>query len=208
VAKAQAYFKLHLVPFGEFVPLVESCPWLVALTPYRGSDHVPGLDFGREPRWFDLGKYRLATAICFEDTVPHLVRRFFAEAPGGHQPDVLINISNDGWFQWSEELDMHLAASVFRAVENRVPLVRAVNTGISALVDGNGRIVASLPKDTARVLSVLVPLDAREGLYTHWGDWLGTACVLVAVGLVPIGLAKTLAARRARPAGAVQNGSA
>ena len=68
---------------------------------------------------------------------------------------------------------MHLAVSVFRCVENRVPLARAVNTGISALVDGNGRIVQSLPKLNEGVLTVDVPLDDRARLYPRWGDWLG-----------------------------------
>src|SRR5262249_19603189 len=115
----QSYHKLHLVPFGEYVPLIETCPWLTALTPYHGPDAViPSLSFGVEPAWFQFGPYRLAAAICFEDTVPHVVRRFFS-APAREPPDVLLNLSNDGWFRGSSEHDMHLAVSVFRAVENR-----------------------------------------------------------------------------------------
>jgi len=184
----QTYFKLHLVPFGEYVPLIQTFPWLIALTPFRGTDHVPGLSFGREPRWFDMKGVRFATAICFEDSLPDVVRRFFAETRDGHPPDILINISNDGWFQWSDELDMHLAVSVFRAVENRVPLARAVNTGISALIDGNGRIDAQLPKNTEGVLVGSVWLDDRVSMYTSWGDWPGQACLLISIGLLPLGL--------------------
>lgn len=196
--EVQSYHKLHLVPFGEYVPLVKTCPWLVALTPYRGSSHVPGLTFGREPRWLNFRNLRIATAICFEDTVPQLVRSFFRDVPDGHQPDILLNLSNDGWFQWSEELDMHLAVSVFRCVENRVPLARAVNTGISALVDGNGRILQRLPKNTEAVLAGMVPLDDRTSLYTAWGDWLGQLCLLGCVALVPWRLGQMLVDRLRR----------
>ena len=94
---AQIYRKLHLVPFGEYVPLLETFPWLIRLTPYRDTK-VRFLDHGPGPSWFEFGPYRLAAAICFEDTLPHEVRRFFAEAPDGKQPDLLVNLSNDGWF--------------------------------------------------------------------------------------------------------------
>ena len=199
----QIYHKLHLVPFGEYVPLIQYLPWLTALTPY-GSSHAPSLSFGREPKWIDVGPYRVATAICFEDTVPHVVRRFFHEAPGGRQPDVLLNLSNDGWFHGSSEHDMHLAASVFRAVENRVPLARAANTGVSAIVDGNGRVLKSLPKLKQDVLAGEVPLDDRVSLYTAWGDWLGLACLAVTIGLGPLALIRSMprslrARREARP---------
>ena len=95
---------------------------------------------------------------------------------------------------------MHLAISVFRAVENRVPLARAVNTGISALVDGNGRIVERLAKGGGpiardEVLTVRVPLDDREALYSSWGDWLAWGCLAVSVGLVPIAIWRGLRGR-------------
>jgi apolipoprotein N-acyltransferase len=190
----QSYHKLHLVPFGEYVPLISTFPWLTALTPYRNG-HVPSLAFGSKPEWFELGKYRYATAICFEDTVPQVTRRLFAEVPDGHSPDVLLNLSNDGWFAFEEdggavrgtaEHEMHLAASVFRAVEHRVPLARAANTGISSVVDGNGRVVASLPAGKEDVLIATVPLDPRTGLYTTFGDWVGLGCLAVTIGLVPL----------------------
>jgi apolipoprotein N-acyltransferase len=183
------YHKMHLVPFGEYVPFIETLPWLAALTPYpRG--HVPSLSFGRQAITLPLGSYRLAVSICFEDTLPHVIRRFFEPSDQRAQPDVLVNLSNDGWFHGSPELDMHLAIGVFRAVENRVPLARAVNTGLSALVDGNGEIRASLPKESKGVLSVVVPLDSRDSMYSHWGDWLGLSCLAVTIGLVPLGLLK------------------
>jgi apolipoprotein N-acyltransferase len=188
VPTIQAYHKLHLVPFGEYVPLIDYFPWLQALTPYRGRNKVPSLTFGREPVWLQLGPYRIATAICFEDTVPHVVRRFFAEAPDAKQPDILINMSNDGWFHGSAEHDMHLAVSVFRAIENRVPLVRAVNTGITAVIDGNGRIIDQIPKLKEGILVRQIQLDDRVSFYSARGDWLGLSCLAVAIGLLPLSL--------------------
>jgi len=180
------YHKMHLVPFGEYFPLIETLPWLVALTPYHG-EKVQSLSFGREPLTLPLGPYRLAVSICFEDTMPQVIRRFFAPAGDGRQPDILINLSNDGWYHGSAELDMHLAIGVFRAVEHRVPLARAVNTGLSALVDGNGEIREALPKETQGVLSVTVPLDDRTSCYSRWGDWLGLSCLAVSIGWIPLG---------------------
>ena len=81
---------------------------------------------------------------------------------------------------------MHLAVSVFRAVEHRVPLARAANTGVSAIVDGNGRVIAALPKLKEEVLSGIIPLDDRTGLYSRWGDWLGQGCLAVTIGLIPL----------------------
>lgn len=190
----QHYAKIHLVPFGEYVPFIELFPWLTALTPYRDGT-IPVLTFGTKPAWFQLGQFRFATAICFEDTVPQLVRRFF-QGQGARQPDVVLNISNDGWFHGSSEHDIHLATSVFRAIENRVPLARAVNTGISALIDGNGRVIAALPKITEGVLSVTVPLDNRLALYSEWGDWLGITCLTLTLALIPAWLLQAVRSRQ------------
>ncbi len=182
----QSYHKLHLVPFGEYVPLLDAFPWLIRLTPYRGA-RTRFLDFGARPSWFDLGPHRLAAAICFEDTLPHVVRRFFSEAPDGRQPDLLVNLSNDGWFHQTSEHEMHLAVSTFRCVENRVPLARAVNTGISAMIDGNGRIVREMSKADVGVLTEVAPLDDRTSFYSRWGDWLGQSCLASTLGLLVLG---------------------
>jgi apolipoprotein N-acyltransferase len=189
VRTIHAYHKIHLVPFGEFIPFLDSLPWLTVFTPYRNG-YVPSLAFGRQPVTLQLGQYRVAAAICFEDTVPHVIRRFFQETEDGRQPDVLINLSNDGWFRGSSELDMHLAVSVFRTIEHRVPLARAVNTGLSALIDGNGEIRDTLPRLTESVLNVAVPLDDRTSNYTVLGDWLGVSCLAVTIGLLPMGFVR------------------
>lgn len=205
VPTIQRYAKVHLVPFGEYVPFIEALPWLIRLTPYHGGT-VPSLTFGRGHSWFTLGHYRFATAICFEDTVPQAVRGFFRAPKDGRQPDFLINMSNDGWFRGSSELDMHLAISVFRAVENRVPLARAVNTGMSAFIDGNGKVVSSLPKNTMDVLSGTVLLDDRVSLYSAWGDWLGASCLALTAALIPWPLVTTVVARRPKDVAVIDAG--
>ncbi len=167
------YHKMHLVPIGEYIPLVDRMPWLSNLIPYPGG-RVPNLSVGRQPLKIPLKDYVLAVTICFEDTIPQVIARFFREAAADRQPDVLIILTNDGWFHDSPELDMHLAIGVFRAVEHRVPLARAVNTGLSALVDGNGEIRSFLPKETEGVLSVTVPLDDRRAPLRPMGRLAGS----------------------------------
>ncbi|MBM4076982.1 MAG: apolipoprotein N-acyltransferase, partial [Planctomycetes bacterium] len=150
------YDKLHRVPFGEYIPLRDSLPWLKKLTPYREAG---GIDPGQEPAFFEYRSWKMAPVICFEDTVPHLVRGIVAagnrqadnqmndeqpsQGPDGSNKkvDLLVNMTNDGWFGSSSEREQHLITSAFRAVECRTPLVRAVNTGISSIIDGDGAIV-------------------------------------------------------------------
>lgn len=189
------YHKMHLVPFGEFIPLMQALPWLASLTPYR--DRIPSLSAGKDPRTFEVGPYRIAAVICFEDTIPQVIGRFFASTDPAQQPDILVNLSNDGWFRGSSELDTHLAIGVFRTIEHRVPLVRAVNTGFTALVDATGEIRARLPKDREDLLVVDVPLDDRTTWYSRWGDWLGISCLAVTIGWFPLGLIRPR--YRARP---------
>lgn len=131
------YDKLHRVPFGEYVPLKEILPFLAELTPAAGG---VGLSAGESVHVFQHGDHRLVPLICFEDTVPHLVRGAVAATrdASGKDIDCLVNLTNDGWFHGSSELDQHLITASFRCIETRVPMVRAVNTGISAFIDGDG----------------------------------------------------------------------
>ena len=182
-----SYRKMHLVPFGEYVPLLETFPAIARLTPYEPG-HLPGLAAGEGPAWFDVGRYRYAPLICFENTIPGLVGRLYRQAPAGRKPEVLVDISNDGWFGGSAEHDMHLAIAAFRSVEHRTPTVRAVNRGISAVIDGNGRVVRSLPKLTAGVIVEPVPLDGRRALYSRIGDVFAQGCFAASVGLMALAL--------------------
>lgn len=181
------YQKTHLVPFGEYVPLLSIFPAIGRLTPYD-PDSLPNLAAGPGPLWFKSRGRLYAPTICFEDTIPNVTRQFFSQAPEGKAPDVLLDLSNDGWFNGSAEHDLHLAIGVFRCVENRVPLARAVNGGYSALIDGNGRILESVPKLSSGVIVRRVPLDPRSSLYIKAGDWIGQSCLALTIGLSILGL--------------------
>lgn len=212
VGLAGRYDKLHRVIFGEYIPLRDSLPWLASFTPYRGDF---GIDKGKGGAVFEYQKWRMTPVICFEDTVPHLVRGLVAAASEnetGKPIDLLVNVSNDGWFHGSSELDQHLITATFRAVECRTPLVRAVNTGISAIIDGDGAILdpdvfidgdarknaPAPPRTTARdpqtgtwhkqlnaALVHTVPLDPRQSLYVRFGDWFaGLCCIATVLGML------------------------
>src|SRR5262249_37193101 len=127
------------IPFGEFLPLREELPWLKKFTLYKGAawEIAPGKELKR----FELGKYTFGVLICYEDTDPALARQYGADHADGGPVDFLINISNDGWFAGTSEHNEHLAISRFRAVETRKSVARAVNMGISAVIDPNGRVL-------------------------------------------------------------------
>lgn len=202
---AERYDKIHLVPFGEYVPLMNTLPILRAFTPYNASG---GMEAGQSATIFEYGDWRMAPVICFEDTVPHLVRQIVASGSGFERSksvDMIVNMTNDGWFHGSSELDQHLITAAFRAVECRTPLVRAVNTGISAIIDGDGAILepevmidgdarknsTQPPRTSTRdpktgawykqmtaALIHTVPLDSRASLYVQYGDWFAMLCAV------------------------------
>ena len=134
---ADTYDKLHRVIFGEYVPLKESLPWLKVFSPLPDDF---GISAGSSSAAFRCGSWQVAPIIWFEDTVPHLVRDVVRGTSTEKRLDCLLNLTNDGWFHGSSELNQHLITAAFRAVECRTPLVRAVNTGISAVIDGDGVI--------------------------------------------------------------------
>jgi apolipoprotein N-acyltransferase len=176
------YDKMHLVPFGEYVPLRSTFPWMSRFTPYKGDYSCkPGEHWTRFPLEANGKTYQFGCLICYEDSDPTLARTYVA--PSAEAPvDFFVNISNDGWFNGTEEHEQHLAICRFRAVECRRSVARAVNMGISGIIDGDGRIV-KIPGPTwaeskrlATVVNGIVPIDNRESLYARWGDWLPIAC--------------------------------
>lgn len=143
------YDKMHRVPFGEFVPLRDWLPWMNRFAPYDFDYSIqPGQNFTRfsiapvtPPHSHYLHEPCSAgVIICYEDTDPSLARHYVQ--PGDEPPvDFLINISNDGWFNGSCEHEEHLAICRFRAIECRRSIARAVNMGISTVIDGNGQVL-------------------------------------------------------------------
>lgn len=171
------YDKLHLVPFGEYLPLEGVLPLLTHLVPYElGIDF--GLDEALEYRWFHKTGLHFASLICFEDTLPHLARGFMNRQLAERPIAFFINQSNDGWFEGTVEPQLHLAASVFRCVETRRAMARVANFGVSTIVDPNGAVRSADGFDPAKpaVITAPVPLDERTTPYVRWGDWLPILC--------------------------------
>jgi apolipoprotein N-acyltransferase len=183
--KIGRYDKMHLVPFGEYVPFKETMPFMQAFTPYENDYSCrPGEHWTRFPLITTDGrKFTFACLICYEDSDPYLARQYVAKEP----VNFLVNISNDGWFDGTEEHEEHLAISRFRAIESRRALVRSVNMGISAVIDSDGAVVAlphkswSDSKKMEAVVSAVVPIDGRNSLYSHLGDWIPGICWAVTI---------------------------
>jgi apolipoprotein N-acyltransferase len=166
--------KVHLVPFGEYVPLGRLLPFIDKLVVGIG-DFSPGTI---EP--LPLDGHRLGVLVCFEGIFPELARESVAKGS-----ELLVNITNDAWFGRSSAPYQHLAMTRFRAVENRVWVARAANTGISALISPSGRIPAQTKIFETTVLAGKVGLGARPSFYTRHGDVLPTIMLaLSGIGLL------------------------
>lgn len=175
--RIQIYRKIHLVPFGEHVPLRHSFPLFAAIA----STWVPG-DFepGTEHTVFTLtnSEVRVAPLICFEDTVGDLVRRFVLDGA-----NLLVNVTNDGWFLHSSGSHQHLANAIFRCVENRRPMIRAANTGVTCFVNEFGRVTQILQDDTGSTFNegalsgeIQVPKNGPLTFYARYGEWFAESC--------------------------------
>jgi len=199
-AADRTYSKVHLVPFGEFLPF-KSWPWLYkrlqSFTPYRYDYSLTPGDPDQAPftLTFDGRESRFQVAICYEDAMAYRVREMAVH--GYPKLDFIVNISNDGWFVggWladdgTYELDQHLNLCVFRAIENRVAIVRSVNTGISAIISPTGRIEQVVADADGRRRNLSgrivgrITLDRRRAPYTDIGDVFAGACIIATVSLV------------------------
>ena len=185
----QVYRKIHLVPFGEFVPLREQLPFVVSwLNPLASGDFSLGEgDFARgestEPLDFPGKPIKVAPLICFEDTVGRLARKFVRP-----QAQFMVNVTNDGWFGTSPAAEQHLANARFRCVELRRPMARACNTGVTCLIDEKGRTTKILqdPEHGVFVGGVLagrlrVPSKPAMTFYARYGDLFTGVLALLAV---------------------------
>lgn len=172
------YYKQHLVLFGEYIPFDGKIPLINALTPI-GSSFRPG----RESTVFQLpGDDRgFSVLICFEDSLPYLARR--AANAGA---TLLINQTNDSWFDPDCGSVQHLANSVFRCVETRLPMLRCANTGITCSIDPFGRVTQTLPPRTEGFqIAEILPADPAQPptFYVRFGDFFAQACLGVTVAL-------------------------
>jgi len=194
-AHVQIYRKVHLVPFGEYVPGRHTIPLLARIV----GDQVPDdFAFGKEFTVFHLtnDKAKVAPLICFEDTIGDLARQFVL---GG--ANLLVNVTNDGWFLRSAGSQQHVANAIFRCVETRLPMVRAANTGVTCFVNQFGSITQVLLDEkrsqyTEGVLTGVVEVPTALGVtfYVRHGE-LFAECCLVVTGLT-LGFFLVRSARR------------
>ncbi len=173
----------------------------------------------RNPQSDTTTPYHFGVIICYEDTVPYIARTFALDDRGHKRIDWLVNISNDGWFVRfkkdpervipSTELPQHAAICAFRAVENRVPILRSVNTGISCLIESTGRIrdgyLAASDGFPIKAMdrtgltgwfSDKMPIDTRVTFYSRHGEWFANGCSVILVAIVAGPLAPRLIRRR------------
>jgi apolipoprotein N-acyltransferase len=168
------YDKVHLVPFGEYVPFKNLLSFAGGLTKEVG-DFSRGSS--REP--LRAGDAKLGVFICYESIFPDEVRQF---AKNGAQ--VFVNISNDGWYGDSGAYAQHLKQARMRAVENERWLLRTTNTGVTAAIDPAGRIAQSVPRKIRTVLQAAYALENGTTFYTRHGDWLAYACAIISLGAI------------------------
>jgi apolipoprotein N-acyltransferase len=165
------YDKVHLVPFGEYVPLKKWLPFIGKIVEHVGDFHP-----GKKGAVISSNGYSIGVLICYELIFPSLSR---AEVKNG--AGLLVNITNDAWYGKTSAPYQHFSMAAFRAVENRRALVRAANTGISGFVDPSGRVISSTPLFEDAVVTGDIPLMNELTFYTRFGDLFALICLAAAV---------------------------
>lgn len=165
------YDKIHLVPFGEFVPFRNLLSFAQSLTHDIGE-----FSRGNQRNVMQVNGHGVGTFICYESIFPNEVLRFARNGA-----ELFVNISNDGWFGESGAPGQHLNMARLRAVENGRWLLRATNTGISASVSPLGQVVALAPRKTRSVLEAPYRFELGTTFYTRHGDWFARACAIISI---------------------------
>lgn len=171
---AKSYSKVHLVPFGEYVPLGDALSWI------RNYILIGNFIAAKDYTIFEIKKYKFATLICFEDIFANLVRRFVKNGAG-----FLVNITNDAWFGNTNEPYQHAQASVLRAVETRRPVVRCANTGLSCFINIKGKITETVKNKDGKEIFIegfktaSIATNQTQSIYLRYGDWFVALCFLL-----------------------------
>lgn len=172
---AGRYDKVNLVPFGEFIPPLFG--WVSRITQEAG-DFTPG----EGVRTFQTGGHRIGTFICYESVFPYFVREFTAQGA-----EVLLNLSNDGYFGKSAARRQHLSLVRMRALENGRWILRSTNDGLTVAIDPAGRITQSLQPYVNTAGRLAFNYETARTLYSRAGDWFVALCACVSLaGLVPL----------------------
>jgi apolipoprotein N-acyltransferase len=214
IQEPRRYDKIHLVPFGEYIPFRDRFPWLdkliLSLSPYDYDYH---LTQGTQHTVFEIEadkqQYRFGALICYEDTDAQVARKNVVDPAGHKMVDWLVDISNDGWYVRykngkvfsSTELPQRTIITAFRAIENRTWILRSVNTGISCLIDSTGRIhdgflKGNLPETTLARQAVAgwfvdqVRIDPRVTFFSRQGPWLKNFFAAIYVLVIILGISE------------------
>jgi apolipoprotein N-acyltransferase len=162
------YDKVNLVPFGEYVP------WPLGMAAKHISTEVGDFAAGKHVVVSPIGTHRIGAFICYESVFPNFVRRFANEGA-----EVLVNISNDGWFGKTAARVQHLSIVRMRAAENRRWILRSTNDGITATIDSSGRLRGLLPSFVESTSYTGFNYTSERTLYTRWGDWFPLLCATI-----------------------------
>jgi apolipoprotein N-acyltransferase len=169
---AARYDKVHLVPFGEYLPFPSLFSFAGGLTKEVGQ-----FEHGTARRPLNAGGEPLGVFICYESVFPGEVRQF-----ANHGAQVFVNISNDGWYGDSGAYAQHLNQTRMRAIENNRWLLSATDTGVTASIDPWGRVVARIPRKQRATLVAPYALTSVTTFYTRHGDWFAYACAIISMG--------------------------
>ena len=198
------YDKIHLVPYGEFIPFRDSVPALYHLAIHFGPPDmeayalVPGNE--QHLTVFPLEKdqpgsaWHFVTPVCFEDIDADICADMFRPEPNTpklKRADFLVNITNDGWFKANEN-SQHLQAAIFRSIENRAPTARSVNTGISGFIDPLGHTYGLIPAHSQGTSTQLLQIDPRVTVFTRVGPLFSWICAGVTVLIIAAALVSWL----------------
>ncbi len=198
VGEMSIYGKVHLVPFGEYfpdIPFRESI--YSALFGYAPeSSFTSGTSY--EPMPLKVGEQTVGVipAVCFEDSVGRVTRKFVKA-----EPQMIVNVTNDGWFGESKAAQQHMANARFRAIELRRPMIRCANTGVSCIIDMTGGLVDDVTGETQMLIDengsiftagnlfgyARVPVEAPITLYAIAGDWFIVLCGFMGIGMIILG---------------------
>ncbi len=193
--KNQRYDKIRLFPFGEYLPMKDIFPWsYIAVPAVRG--YRPGKSF----TVFRLGGVCFATTICWENLFPDMTREFVRNGA-----QFIVNMTNEAWFGKTAAPYQFLSMNVFRAVENRVPVIRCANTGISCFIDAYGRVVGRVENNGEDIfvqghLTKRIHISQEKTLYTLYGDWFAYTCIIVSFSFIIFSIIRAVRVR-ARPSG-------
>lgn len=171
------YSKVHLVPFGEYTPLVSYLPFLEKLTA-AGGDFVPG--DSHAPIKTDIGD--IGILICYEGVFPYITNETVRQGA-----QVLVNLTNDAWYNRTSAPYQHFAFYIFRAIETDRYLLRAANTGISAIIDPKGRVEAKTPIFTEEVLRGSFAMKDKKTFYVRYGDYFILLALIVLAAFAVVG---------------------